>query len=414
MAAIPLLPDTKALSPTPLQQTPAWASFYHGHQGANRYRGHCQIEASDDLEAVVCWLRAKGSRSRDTFAAYSKEANRFLAWAAIERNKRLSDLTAADFEAYQRFLANPQPAQRWIGPHGRRRPREGSWHPPFTRPLDTSSIRIAMRILGSLFAFLVAANYLSGNPLIVVTIVSPPQQQHDVVERFLTEAQWQAVQAAIEALPRATERERAHYHRCRWLLHLLYYTGLRRSEVVTSRMRDFDVTNDGRILRVLGKGNKRRRVPVPAPLTQELAIYRTSLGLAPWPAHDEDAPLVAQVVRRSGEQDGISASTIHRTVKTIFLLAAEGIETASPADAAKLLSMSNHWLRHTYATRIVDCGVSLEAAQDNLGHSSIDTTRRYRHVDERLRIQATEHAFSREMASGKPSATDTLHSDDHE
>lgn len=411
MAAITLTPDTQTLSPTPLQQSPTWLTFYQGHQGANRHRGHCQIEAADDLEAVVCWLRAKASDSRATFEAYSKEANRFLTWAAIERGKRLSDLTAADLEAYQRFLGNPQPAHRWIGKQGRRRPRDGSWHPPFTRCLDPVSIKTAMRILGSLFAFLVAVNYLSGNPLIAISIKSPPDQQHGMVERYLTEVQWQAVQATIEALPRATARERAHYHRCRWLLHLMYYTGLRRSEIVTGRMRDFDVTDDGRVLRVLGKGRKKRRVPVPSPLAQELAIYRTALGLTPWPAHDDIAPLVDRVVQRAGAQEGISASTINRIVKTIFRLAADGIRKTSPADEAKLLTMSNHWLRHTYATRLVDRGMSLEAAQDNLGHNNINTTRGYLHVAEKQRIQTTERLFAMEAAPITKAAHDIEHSE---
>lgn len=391
------LTKPRPLPPVPLQNVSAWEDYYHGYMGPNRHQGHCQIEVGNDLEAVVLWLRVKGSRSRATFDAFSKEANRFLCWAAIERDKRLSDITVADLEVYQRFLQDPQPANRWVGPHGRRRPPTGEWFPPFTRGLNDRSIETAMRILGGLFAFLVGVNYLAGNPFVAITITAPAASQTHLVERFLTATQWQAVKAAIEALPRNNGRERNHYHRCRWVLHLLYYTGLRRAEVVTGRMRDFELTSDGRILRVLGKGRKHRRVPVPAPLAQELALYRQSLQLPPWPSPQEDTPLVVRMVVKSGEDDRISPSTLHRIVKTILSLAADQLEAGAPADAARLRTMSNHWFRHTYATELLDRGVDMAHAQDILGHSDINTTRGYSHVKEQQRIAQVERAFDTDL-----------------
>ncbi|WP_064737424.1 phage integrase family protein [Cupriavidus sp. amp6] len=102
------------------------------------------------------WLHASTPPAGATHAAYRKEAERLLLWAAIERRKDLAALDEQDRQAYLAFLADPQPAARWCGP---RAPRQvGSWR-PFTGPLGEVSRRHSMRVLGALWAWMARNGY---------------------------------------------------------------------------------------------------------------------------------------------------------------------------------------------------------------------------------------------------------------
>jgi integrase/recombinase XerD len=92
-------------------------------------------------------------------------------------------------------------------------------------------------ILNTLFAWLVNAGYLAGNPLSLSH--QRVRKTKSRVTRFLDGDFWQAVKTSIDAMPRDTAREQEHYARVRWLISLLYLIGLRISEVVSNPMGDF-------------------------------------------------------------------------------------------------------------------------------------------------------------------------------
>src|SRR5215216_511647 len=96
----------------PLDQMPVSADL-SGAAGRNRSSGKAQIGATDDRSAVLAWL-ARYVDSPATLASYRKEAERLMLWCVLERRAALSDLTHEDLLVYQRFLADPQPVQRWV------------------------------------------------------------------------------------------------------------------------------------------------------------------------------------------------------------------------------------------------------------------------------------------------------------
>lgn len=110
------------------------------------------------ISVVKTWLRDAAGDSGSTFAAYRKEAERLLLWAALERRKGLSQLDLDDRLAYLGFLAQPEPAGRWCGP---RAPRHLAAWRPFTGPLSPASVRHSMRVLGALFRWMHANGYAS-------------------------------------------------------------------------------------------------------------------------------------------------------------------------------------------------------------------------------------------------------------
>jgi integrase/recombinase XerD len=213
-----------------------------GQRGTNRAIScHSQIAAQNDIDAVKVWL-ARFADTLTTFTSYRKEAERLLLWSVTELGKPLSSLTHEDLLAYQHFLGDPQPAERWVMKAGRKWSRfEPDWR-PFAGPLSATSQRQAIVILNTLFSWLVNAGYLAGNPLSLSR-----QRQRKAkprIIRFLDEQLWREVKASIESMPRESNREREHYYRVRWLFSLLYICGLRISEVTENSMGDFFCRRD--------------------------------------------------------------------------------------------------------------------------------------------------------------------------
>lgn len=90
-----------------------------GSVGSNReWHVPRQISANTDVAAVLAWL-ANFVHKKATFDAYRKEAERLLLWCVLQRAKPLSSLTHEDWLAYQAFLGNPLPRDRWVSEQSR-------------------------------------------------------------------------------------------------------------------------------------------------------------------------------------------------------------------------------------------------------------------------------------------------------
>jgi hypothetical protein len=111
---------------------------------------------------------------------------------------------------YRRFLADPQPCGRWVA-SGRKRARHDPRWRPFHGSLAATGQRQAMVILNALFAWLVEAGYLAGNPLSLSR--RRARRASPRVTRFLERDLWQEVKVHVDSLPRETDRERERYWR---------------------------------------------------------------------------------------------------------------------------------------------------------------------------------------------------------
>ncbi|QUN32401.1 tyrosine-type recombinase/integrase (plasmid) [Cupriavidus sp. KK10] len=400
MELLPLepLPTSAAAPPTPLERLhlpPALS----GAAGSNRAPATAtRIAASDDLAAVTAWL-ARYADTPATVSAYRREVERLLLWAVLQLGKPLSSLTHEDLLVYERFLADPQPAARWVLSGSKKLARSHPDWRPFAGPLSPASVRHALVILNALFAWLTEAGYLAGNPLALARRRRAPTRPR--ITRYLSHNLWDAVKATIEAMPVATERERLHAARCRWLLTVLYLGGLRAAEVTGTAMGAFFCRRDAQgverwWLEVTGKGNKTRLVPATDELIAELARYRRAHGLAPTPQPGETRPLLLPVIGRKDrqhEEKGLSRGALHLILKEVFGLAAARLRARGPEWAAQadvLASASAHWLRHTAGSHMTDQQVDLRYVRDNFGHASIATTSGYLHSEEDARHEATQ------------------------
>lgn len=353
-----------------------------GHDGTNRARGgHPQIAADSDVEAVRLWL-AEYAGSPHTLRSYRKEAVRLLLWATQALGKPLSSLTREDFLLYEQFLAAP--TGDWADPT---RPRRGGTRRLFDGPLSERSQHQALGIVSGLLSYLVSAGYLAGNPLALRRRTGAAARRARRVERYLDHALWEHVLASIEQWPRVTAREQQHYERSRWLIRLLYHTGLRVSEAANAKMADFYQRRGKWWLHVIGKGGTEGEVPVSAALMADLARYRVFHELAPTPSGNEAAAAVMSVA--GDPHKHLTPAAVYLIVKEVFRRAADVLATNNPAGAATLQRASTHWLRHSAATHQADAGTDLRFIQKNMRHASIQTTGIYLHAEDDLRHAET-------------------------
>lgn len=344
------------------------------------------LAATSDQEAIMAWLaKTTAAGSRKTMESYRKESERFLMWLARNHlNLKTFGVEAAS--AYVRFLADPHPD--WVGP---RRPRAHEAWRPFAGALSPSSIRQARLILGSLYAFLAESGYVTGNPLRLLGRVKAPKRR--IHELVLYKPEREAVERSLASMPQESEREKLHFHRCRWAFFLITLTGVRRAEAANAKMGDvWHRVIDGEdewTITVSGKGAKVRDVPIPDKLLEELKIYRAAIGLhPPLPSSGEATPLILPITKTG---HALSEKAVYLLVRQIFLNASYMARDEGNEDLAnRLEKVSTHWLRHTSATLQIEAEIPLEMVQENLGHEDIQTTREYVHINPSGRYRATK------------------------
>ena len=144
----------------------------------------------------------------------------------------------------------------------------------------------------------------------------------------------------------------------RLLLALLYHSGMRLSELINLKEGQVDAGN--RTIKVLGKGNKERVIPVSAGLMEAIRDYVEKKGsLFEWA--DREVLLVGKKGKK------LYAKYVYRAVRD-YLGRVTTIEKKSP-----------HVLRHTFATHLMNAGAELNSVKELLGHASLAATQVYTH-----------------------------------
>ncbi len=210
--------------------------------------------------------------------------------------------------------------------------------------------------LKSFYGFLEIEGRLSGqdgrNP--AETIDSPKISRH-----IPTVLSVEEVKRILESVDLSTPEG----HRNRAILEVLYSCGLRVSEVVSLRISDLFLEDS--FIRVIGKGDKQRLVPIGEPAAQAVQLYLSQTRRAFASKKDED---ILFLNRRGGKLSR----------QMVFLIIKRQCEAAGITK-----EISPHTFRHSFATHLVENGADLRAVQQMLGHESILTTEIYTHIDSR-------------------------------
>jgi integrase/recombinase XerD len=169
----------------------------------------------------------------------------------------------------------------------------------------------------------------------------------------------------IERLLDAIDLSTPEGARNRAMLELLYSSGLRVSELVSLKINN--IYFDAGFLRVVGKGNKERLVPMGRDAMKHLQIYLDQIrGKSPHKSAQKGFDATVFLNRRGRKLTRVMIFTIIKNLaKKIGLK-----KTISP-----------HTFRHSFATHLIEGGADLRAVQEMLGHESITTTEIYTHLD---------------------------------
>ena len=284
-----------------------------------------KVPVKDFIALFLVFLRTKRGLSENTLLAYQRDLQQ---WQESQKLLELGELTTFAIEAYLSYL--------------------------YRQKLSVASVRRKRAALSSFCQFLVAEGVLESNP---VSLTDTPSRSGQKLPHTLGVTQ---VLTLLETPDRTTQKGR----RDAAFLELLYGSGLRVTEV--SRLRWSDIDLNRGIVRVKGKGGKERLVPLATPTKETL------LALLPQNTTPILRPRGFLFPGTKGEP--IGRATLWRRTKI-------------HAKAAHLATLpSPHWLRHSFATHLLDKGADIRTIQEMLGHARLSTTQIYTQVaTDRLR-----------------------------
>lgn len=280
-----------------------------------------------------------------------KLVSEFLDHLEIERNysRHTRSAYAGDLGQFQSFLSK-------YGGAGR--PDPGSidksvvrafLHHLHSEGFSRRTIARRFAAVRSFFLYLCREGVVSSNPCVYLT--TPKWDRH--LPRFLDKRQ-------VEALLGQPDRGRVLGLRDVVILELLYGAGMRLSELVGLDVGAIEQTEER--IRVIGKGDKERIVPLGGPALSALAAYMDARPLLMKTEREDTGALLLNQHGRRLTGRGVQ-----------YILGRYGLRISQQG-------LTPHMIRHTTATHLLDAGADLLAVKELLGHERLSTTQVYTHV----------------------------------
>ncbi len=296
-----------------------------------------ELPLGDDLrqsaDAWLAFLRHERGYAEKTLQAYDRDLRQFFAFLKghLGHSPCLADLARLEAKTFRAFMA----ARR----------RNGS---------VSRSLARTMSALRQYFRWLEAREVIKNRAVLQLAL---PKIPHSVPKPLNVENAAAVVEHGMETeLDWVAARDVA-------VLLLLYGSGLRIAEALGIKAKDAP-TGDRDMLRIVGKGNKERLVPVLPVVRNAVARY---LALCPYTLDPDDA------LFRGAKGGPLSPRLIQLAMERLRF--ALGLPTTA----------TPHALRHSFATHLLSAGGDLRQIQELLGHASLSTTQAYTEVDrERL------------------------------
>jgi tyrosine recombinase XerC len=307
-----------------------------------------QFQSADaQVSSFLQHLEVERGASPYTIRNYSQALNEFISWHEEDRKERpvWEKLQREDFRYFLRAL-------------GRKK-------------LSRAATQLRFSALRSFYKFLVRRGVVEASPVKGITLPKPEKR----LPKFLTVEQMKAL---LDAPLRPTDEKQSIdpvlAARDVAILETIYSCGLRVSEL--SALRVMDVNFSEQLVRVRGKGNKERQVPVGEPALVAIQNYWALLLKAP-------AAQQPVFLAHRDRFEPVSARVIQLRLKHYLMLA--GLDP----------QLTPHKLRHSYATHLLDAGADLRSVQELLGHAHLVTTQVYTHVSTERLKKAYDEAHPR-------------------
>jgi len=220
----------------------------------------------------------------------------------------------------------------------------------------SSSVARKLSTLRTFFNFLEQEGLVKQNPMGAISM--PKQEQHIPVFLSVDEV------FALLDFPSARETSGA---RDRAMLELLYSTGMRVSELVSCNMTDLDFEIG--MVRVRGKGNRERLVPIGGPAVKALDNHFIQRDIQLKKCLQQGRKFDGNAVFLNSRGSRLTTRSVERLIAEYGRKA--GIDKP----------VTPHVLRHSFATHLLEMGADLRSVQELLGHASLSTTQKYTHLD---------------------------------
>lgn len=283
------------------------------------------------------WLRLEKSLSENSVSAYLRDIGNLTDFLQDTENmKNPEEITKQDLEKFT----------RWVNELGM---------------TNTTQARMISG-LKSFFRYCITEEIIKADP---AALLEAPKQKRKLPDTLSFEE--------IELIIKAIDLSKPEGERNRAMLETLYSCGLRVSELVGLRISHLYL--DAGYIRVTGKGNKERLIPIGSDAVKYIGIYKNNIR-----NHLSIQPGQEDILFLNRRGAGLTRIMVFLIIKSLAKKA--GIEK----------SISPHTFRHSFATHLVEGGADLRAVQDMLGHESITTTEIYTHLD-REYLRTTLHQF---------------------
>ncbi|MDR1782465.1 MAG: tyrosine recombinase [Bacilli bacterium] len=275
------------------------------------------------FDDFIKYLKIEKKLSNNTIDGYTRDMNDYLTYLDLNN---INDINDTNNETLNNYIATL-----------------------FDKNLSKNSIARHISCLKSFYKFLYVKDYLPKN---IASLLKQPHKDK-VIPQYLT-------QDEIIALFKTFEDNTIINQRNQMMLLLLYYTGLRVSELINLKLSNIYLFDQ--YIKVIGKGNKERIIPINVDIIDYLNKYISSTRKELLQLNNSDYLFII----KGGKP--MTRQSFFKIIKKHCLL----------ANIKK--NVSPHTIRHSFATQLLNNGVDLRSLQILLGHSSISTTQIYTHV----------------------------------
>jgi integrase/recombinase XerD len=293
-------------------------------------------DVENEIETFIRFLAVERGLSENYQLSTQRSLGEFAAWCAAR--KKITRADQVSLPLISEYLAE--------------RKRSG---------LSASSIKLIVVALKIFFRFATAQGFIRRDPTDSLTL---PR-----IERYLPET---LNELQVEQLLESVDGRAPLGLRDRAILELLYASGLRIAELAGAKLENLNLEEG--VVRVIGKGNKTRLLPVGRKACAALATYL-----------EQERP---GLVRR-GTGSEVFLSTRGGRLTTVRIWQ---IVKAVARRSGLAANIYPHLLRHSFATHLLSNGADLRIIQELLGHADISTTQVYTHVDQQ-RLKAVHRKF---------------------
>lgn len=275
------------------------------------------------VSAFISYLRLEKNYSHHTIKAYQKDIEAFAQFCMEHHGEE--DIMGISYPLVRNWIVD-------LSDHG----------------VSNRTINRKISSLQAYYKFLLKVGDVSVSPLVKHRALKTSKK----VEVPFSEKEMEAI---LSEIPFADDFEG---ERDKLIIELLYATGMRRTELVNLKIKDVNFSTQ--VIKVLGKRNKERIIPI---LPSTIAQIKNYLAKRSELEKEVDSSFL--ILTKEGLK--IYETLVYRTINKYFSLVSPKVKK------------SPHILRHTFATHLLNRGADLNSVKELLGHSSLASTQVYTH-----------------------------------